>query len=196
MVVRINFSGTIFAYGATSIGLMHKMIDVDYIVINKLLIKLDLHEIKLQFSAIRNTRSGSPILIRSKEKNGLMKSTRGFLKPSSSTAVAGARLKMVRESRNCTESCIKPLDLALQQFKQWVKTSFSTRPSSTEIIIEPLGVVGAIAAGNSVVLKPSEIAPATSSLLVKLFGEYLDASLVKVIQGSVEVGGIICKSEI
>ncbi|KAM7276696.1 hypothetical protein ACFE04_018562 [Oxalis oulophora] len=50
---------------------------------------------------------------------------------------------------------------------------------------KPLGVVGAIAAGNSVVLKPSEIAPATSSLLVKLFDEYLDASLVKVIEGSV-----------
>ncbi|KAM7254249.1 hypothetical protein ACFE04_031931 [Oxalis oulophora] len=83
------------------------------------------------------------------------KSTRGFLKPSSSTIVAGARLKMVRESSNCTESCIKPLELALQQFKQWVKsikvkTSFSTRPSSTEIILEPLGVVGDIAAGNSV----------------------------------------------
>ncbi|KAM7255409.1 hypothetical protein ACFE04_026111 [Oxalis oulophora] len=81
--------------------------------------------------------------------------------------------KMVRESSNCSESCIKPLHMALQQFKQWVKP------------IKPLGVVGAIAAGNSAVLKPSEIAPATSSLLAKLFSKYLDASLVKVIEGSV-----------
>ncbi|KAM7257778.1 hypothetical protein ACFE04_013519 [Oxalis oulophora] len=94
--------------------------------------------------------------------------------------------KMVRESSNCTESCIKPLHMALQQFKQWVKP------------IKPLGVVGAIAAGTSAVLKPSEVAPATSSLLAKLFGKYLDASLVKVIEGSVAetTALLICKSEI
>lgn len=46
-------------------------------------------------------------------------------------------------------------------------------------------VVGAIAAGNAVVLKPSEIAPATSSLLAKLVGEYLDNSLIRVVEGAV-----------
>ena len=46
-------------------------------------------------------------------------------------------------------------------------------------------VIGAIAAGNAVVLKPSEIAPATSSLLAKLLGEYMDSSAVKVIEGAV-----------
>lgn len=49
--------------------------------------------------------------------------------------------------------------------------------------LEP--VVGAIAAGNAVVLKPSEIAPATSSLLAKLVGEYMDNSLIKVVEGAV-----------
>lgn len=46
-------------------------------------------------------------------------------------------------------------------------------------------VVGAIAAGNAVVLKPSEIAPATSSLLSKLLGEYLDSSAIRVVEGAV-----------
>lgn len=46
-------------------------------------------------------------------------------------------------------------------------------------------VIGAIAAGNAVVLKPSEIAPASSSLLAKLFGKYLDSSAVKVVEGAV-----------
>lgn len=46
-------------------------------------------------------------------------------------------------------------------------------------------VIGAIAAGNAVVLKPSEISPAMSSLLAKLFGEYLDNSAIKVIEGAV-----------
>lgn len=46
-------------------------------------------------------------------------------------------------------------------------------------------VLGAIAAGNAVVLKPSEIAPATSSLLKKLLGEYLDSSAIRVVEGAV-----------
>lgn len=46
-------------------------------------------------------------------------------------------------------------------------------------------VIGAIAAGNAVVLKPSEVAPATSSLLAKLFKDYMDTTAVKVIEGSV-----------
>lgn len=46
-------------------------------------------------------------------------------------------------------------------------------------------VIGAIAAGNAVVLKPSEIAPAMSSLLKKLLEEYLDNSAVKVVEGGV-----------
>ena len=49
--------------------------------------------------------------------------------------------------------------------------------------VEP--VIGAISAGNAVVLKPSEIAPATSSLLAKLFSEYLDETTIRVVQGGV-----------
>ncbi|KAB2618960.1 aldehyde dehydrogenase family 3 member H1-like [Pyrus ussuriensis x Pyrus communis] len=86
---------------------------------------------------------------------------------------------------------------------QKVSTPITTYPSSAEIVSEPLGVVlvistwnfpfllsldpviGAISAGNSVVLKPSEIAPATSSLLANLVEEYLDNSAVKVVEGAV-----------
>lgn len=46
-------------------------------------------------------------------------------------------------------------------------------------------VIGAIAAGNAVVLKPSEIAPASSSLLSKLLEEYLDNSSIRVVEGAV-----------
>ena len=46
-------------------------------------------------------------------------------------------------------------------------------------------VIGAITAGNAVVLKPSEIAPATSSLLAKLLPEYVDNSCIKVVEGGV-----------
>lgn len=97
---------------------------------------------------------------------------------------------------------------ALEQLQSWmaaekVETSISTYPSSAEIVSEPLGVVlvistwnfpfllsldpviGAIAAGNAVVLKPSEIAPATSSLLAKLLEEYVDNSTITVVEGAV-----------
>lgn len=47
-------------------------------------------------------------------------------------------------------------------------------------------VIGAIAAGNAVVLKPSEIAPATSSLMAKLLGDYMDNSCIRVVEGAVD----------
>ncbi|XP_045809634.1 aldehyde dehydrogenase family 3 member H1-like [Trifolium pratense] len=100
-------------------------------------------------------------------------------------------------------------EVTLKELKQWMtpekaKTSITTFPSSAEIVPEPLGVVlvisawnypfllsldpvvGAIAAGNAVVLKPSEIAPASSTLLLKLLGEYVDNSCVRVVEGAVD----------
>lgn len=98
--------------------------------------------------------------------------------------------------------------LTLKELKRWMKpekakTSMATFPSSAEIVSEPFGVVliistwnyplllsldpviGAIAAGNVVVLKPSEISPATSSLLAKLLEEYVDNSAIRVVEGAV-----------
>lgn len=98
--------------------------------------------------------------------------------------------------------------LAIKKLKHWmkpekVKTSIVSFPSSAEIVPEPFGVVlvispwnypfllslepivGAIAAGNAVVLKPSEVVPATSTLLAKLVGEYMDNSLIRVVEGAV-----------
>ncbi|XP_062157991.1 aldehyde dehydrogenase family 3 member H1 isoform X1 [Alnus glutinosa] len=98
--------------------------------------------------------------------------------------------------------------MVIKKLKHWmmpekVKTSMTSFPSSAEIVPEPLGVVlvispwnypfllsldpvvGAIAAGNAVVLKPSEIAPATSALLAKLIREYMDNSLIRVVEGAV-----------
>ncbi|KAJ4917327.1 Aldehyde dehydrogenase family 3 member H1 [Raphanus sativus] len=100
------------------------------------------------------------------------------------------------------------IKLALKQLKDWMaphkaKTSLTTFPASAKIVSEPLGVVlvisawnfpfmlsidpviGAISAGNVVVLKPSELAPASSSLLAKLLKQYLDPSAVRVVEGAV-----------
>jgi len=44
-------------------------------------------------------------------------------------------------------------------------------------------VVGAVAAGNAVVIKPSELAPATSALIARLVPRYLDPEAVRVVEG-------------
>jgi aldehyde dehydrogenase (NAD+) len=44
-------------------------------------------------------------------------------------------------------------------------------------------LVGAIAAGNTVVLKPSEIAPASSKLMAELVPKYLDTDAIAVVEG-------------
>ncbi|KAH1057470.1 hypothetical protein J1N35_035535 [Gossypium stocksii] len=56
-------------------------------------------------------------------------------------------------------------------------------PFSAVLSLDP--VIGAIAAGNAIVLKPSEISPATASLLAKLVANYMDSSCIKVVEGAV-----------
>ncbi|KAL9254263.1 Aldehyde dehydrogenase family 3 member H1-like protein [Drosera capensis] len=95
---------------------------------------------------------------------------------------------------------------ALKGLKKWMKPkrvipSILALPSSSEIVSEPLGVVlvisawnypfllsidpviGAIAAGNAVVLKPSEVAPVSSKLLADLLPQYVDNSAIGVVEG-------------
>ncbi len=50
--------------------------------------------------------------------------------------------------------------------------------------LDPL--VGAIAAGCAVVIKPSEIAPATSVFLAKMIPEYMDKEAIRVVEGGVQ----------
>ncbi len=47
------------------------------------------------------------------------------------------------------------------------------------------GMAAAIAAGNCVVLKPSELAPATSDAVAKLVPKYMDNDCIRVVEGSV-----------
>ncbi|MDQ0795789.1 aldehyde dehydrogenase (NAD+) [Streptomyces sp. B1I3] len=52
-----------------------------------------------------------------------------------------------------------------------------------QLLLAP--VAGALAAGNAVVAKPSELAPATSSAVARLLPEYLDTDAVAVVEGAV-----------
>ncbi|MEV7435674.1 aldehyde dehydrogenase family protein [Streptomyces griseoviridis] len=52
-----------------------------------------------------------------------------------------------------------------------------------QLLLAPL--VGALAAGNAVVVKPSELAPATSAALARLLPAYLDTDAFAVVEGGV-----------
>lgn len=101
------------------------------------------------------------------------------------------------------------LNRALNQLKSWVKpkrvaTPFDQFPATAWIEPEPLGVVliigpwnypfqllfspliGAIAAGNCTILKPSELAPHTSQAVAQLIQDTFDPSYIAVVEGGVE----------
>lgn len=52
--------------------------------------------------------------------------------------------------------------------------------------LEP--IIGAVAAGNTIVVKPSELSPTSAALLAELIPSYLDPKAVKIVQGDAEVG--------
>jgi aldehyde dehydrogenase (NAD+) len=100
------------------------------------------------------------------------------------------------------------IKLMLKHLKKWnraerVPTPLVTMPAKSRLIPEPLGVVlviapwnypiqlllvpaaEAIAAGNAVVMKPSEVSAATSAALARLVPQYLDTSAVALVEGGV-----------
>lgn len=97
----------------------------------------------------------------------------------------------------------------LKHIREWatpeiVPTSLFNTPGSSKIIREPYGIVlviapwnypfqltfsplvGAMAAGNCVVMKPSEHAPHTSSIMKKIINDNFDAGYIHVIEGGVK----------
>ncbi len=98
------------------------------------------------------------------------------------------------------------LNATLKNIDKWmkperVKTNLLNLPSSSYIYHEPLGVVliiapwnypfqllftpliGAIAAGNCVVLKPSEFTPATAAAMKKIIEETFDENYILFVEG-------------
>lgn len=62
-----------------------------------------------------------------------------------------------------------------------------------QLVMAP--VVAAIAAGNAVVIKPSELAPATSRLVAKMIRDTFDDDYITVIEGGVEETGELLKEK-
>jgi acyl-CoA reductase-like NAD-dependent aldehyde dehydrogenase len=98
------------------------------------------------------------------------------------------------------------IDHMIYGLRCWMKpvsagTPLWMMPSTSKVIFEPLGVclvlgtwnysfitallpaAGAIAAGNPVIIKPSELAPAQAELLARLLPKYVDSEACVVLQG-------------
>ncbi|MEH2170930.1 MAG: aldehyde dehydrogenase [Nostoc sp.] len=106
-------------------------------------------------------------------------------------------------------SVIKDIDYAIKHLQNWTKpqkaaVSWDFFSYSAKIYPEPLGVVliigpwnypfqliispliGAIAAGNCAIIKPSEIASHTSDVIAKIIAKHFDPAYLAVIEGGVE----------
>jgi aldehyde dehydrogenase (NAD+) len=103
---------------------------------------------------------------------------------------------------------VSEIEHALKHLKAWTKpekvwTPLAQRPGKARVERQPLGValviapwnypvqlllspmVGAIAAGNCVIGKPSEVSVHTSATLARLVPEYLDPDAVAIVEGGV-----------
>ncbi|MEH2406085.1 aldehyde dehydrogenase [Nostoc sp.] len=104
---------------------------------------------------------------------------------------------------------IKEIDYAIKYLQNWSKpkkaaVSWDFFSYSARIYPEPLGVVliigpwnypfnliispliGAIAAGNCAIIKPSEIASHTSHIITEIFAKHFDQAYIAVVEGGVE----------
>ncbi|OFE16834.1 aldehyde dehydrogenase [Humibacillus sp. DSM 29435] len=103
---------------------------------------------------------------------------------------------------------VNEIDHLLKHLRSWLRPERVSVPvtlpfARARVVREPLGVVlviapwnypvqlalaplaGAIAGGNAVVVKPSEVAAATSHALARLLREHLDPNAVQVVEGGV-----------
>ncbi|MDG2051462.1 MAG: aldehyde dehydrogenase family protein [Myxococcota bacterium] len=97
--------------------------------------------------------------------------------------------------------------LALKNLKKWTRPegagwmpvlgrSFVQRdPLGVVLIIAPWNypvgllvspMIGAVAAGNAMVLKPSEVTPRTSAAIAELLPQYIDTDAIAIVEGGVE----------
>ncbi|MGG1674357.1 aldehyde dehydrogenase family protein [Neobacillus sp. NRS-1170] len=109
-------------------------------------------------------------------------------------------------------SVINEIDLFVENLNKWmepVEVPSRNRGATAKIISEPKGqclifsawnfpfmllfnpLIPAIGAGNVCILKPSEMAPATSKISVKIVNELFDESEVAIFEGGVEVANAL-----
>ncbi len=106
----------------------------------------------------------------------------------------------IREAKKHLKSWMKP---------EKVKTPLTLAPAQSSILKEPLGrvliispwnyplqlaispLIGALAAGNVCIIKPSELAPATSHLIAQMIEEIFPQEVCKVLEGGIDLSKML-----
>lgn len=112
--------------------------------------------------------------------------------------------------------CLSSIRFTLKHLSSWakikrVKSTLMSFPSLSYVQMEPIGnvliigpfnypfqlviepLIGALSAGNTAVIKPSEHAKATAAVLEKLIAEVFEPGLVTVVQGDAKVTQALCE---
>jgi aldehyde dehydrogenase (NAD+) len=110
------------------------------------------------------------------------------------------------------------ISLALKNIKKWakwkrVRTNLPNFPAKSYVVPEPFGVslvigawnypyqlslapvIAALTAGNTVILKPSELPENTSKVMAKMINENFDPRVLHVIEGGVEITTELLKNK-
>ncbi len=108
---------------------------------------------------------------------------------------------------------IQSIDYLRKHLRRWARpksrhVAMQFRPARAKVVMQPLGVVGivspwnyplalsltplatAIAAGNRVMIKPSEYTPRTTALMAKMLADIFAEDEVAVVTGGPEIGAV------
>ncbi|MDQ7823983.1 MAG: aldehyde dehydrogenase [Candidatus Eremiobacteraeota bacterium] len=111
----------------------------------------------------------------------------------------------IENALTCLHSWMKPKAVGTPLLLSPGSSSLHSEPYGVTLIIGPWNypfqlmmapLVGAVAAGNCVVLKPSEISSHTSSLLARLIPRYFEPGYIDVVEGGVEESGYLLQERL
>lgn len=107
----------------------------------------------------------------------------------------GITLKSIKNARKELKNWTKTKNVATPLYLFPTKSYIKKEPYGTVLIIAPFNypfqlvfepLIGAIAAGNTAIIKPSELTPNVARVIKRLINETFDANYIEVIEGGIE----------
>lgn len=130
--------------------------------------------------------------------------SKDFAKPEAETVISEIMpvLAEIRHTSSHLKSWMKPRYVKAPLMMKGTKSRIETEPKGCVLIISPFNypfslalgpLISAVAAGNTVILKPSEFTPHTSALLKKLIKQTFSDQEIWVCEGEVETAQSLLK---
>ncbi|MFG0089655.1 aldehyde dehydrogenase [Staphylococcus aureus] len=111
------------------------------------------------------------------------------------TTEIGITLKSIKNARKELKNWTKTKNVDTPLYLFPTKSYIKKEPYGTVLIIAPFNypfqlvfepLIGAIAAGNTAIIKPSELTPNVARVIKRLINETFDANYIEVIEGGIE----------